>query len=509
MCRRIAWLVLTLIGFACSSVAAQWKDAVDAGWHPPQRASIYDPFSSPEPKELLGTLFGDLDLDPAFGNGGVQTYYLDYPSEAIGMGLRVYAMGGGAGWYALAKHKRQSGYWDAAVIKVRPNGSQDTVYLIQTPLQEITDAVMDASTGKFYFVGNAHNPALPGLDRDFGVTCVDIQSAPQGGPCAGFGSGGTAFVGFNLGGGGNDYATRVVVRPNIGLILSGVAEWTDHHNLVVTATLYRASGALVPGFGTNGRVVVWMYSEEQHVQFNVFDTALSNGPDAQTRLYIAGNFWVDDPKDEDGYVIALNAMTGVPDASFDGEGIKYVFLDLGNCSVNCSDAVTAIRVLANGKLAVAGWTTDTNLNQQLMLGRLNIDGSLDPGFDGAGLAWLDTLSTTSGLMIPRAISERPDTRDLVVAMDRRVDGNPATPTSQALGQWSASGRLTRTTRTIDFDAGSGQVGYSVTAGLLVDADAAMLIGSRRWNATDYDVTLVRTLTNDTLFADQFGGPASD
>lgn len=55
----------------------------------------------------------------------------------------------------------------------------------------------------------------------------------------------------------------------------------------------------------------------------------------------------------------------------------------------------------------------------------------------------------------------------------------------------------------------GDVGNSVPAIVLVAADSAMLIGSRCWDAANYDVTLVRTLTNDTVFADLFGGPAND
>jgi len=51
------------------------------------------------------------------------------------------------------------------------------------------------------------------------------------------------------------------------------------------------------------------------------------------------------------------------------------------------------------------------------------------------------------------------------------------------------------------------VPWAIGAALLVDADSAMLIGTRRWSGTD--VTLVRTVANDTLFADMFGGPASD
>ncbi len=322
MYRRMSWLALALTAFACSSVAAQGKEVVAASWHAPQLASIDHPFQSQTPGEVLGNWGSDLDFDPTFGAGGTTMYFLNYPNENIGLGLRLYTIPGGVGWYLLAKHKiEQSGRWDAVVIKVRPNGVEDKVYRVQTPLQEITDAVIDASTGKFYFSGFAHNPDLPGTDYDFGVTCMDIQSAPQAEHCTGFGSGGngTAFVEFNLGNGNNDFATRVVVRPNIGLVLSGIADAGADKRVIAIASLYRASGALYAGFGTGGRFTKAINTSTPHAYVNVSDAALSADPDAQTRLYVAGNYSYDDLlHDYDGYVLALNAMTGVLDTSSDG-----------------------------------------------------------------------------------------------------------------------------------------------------------------------------------------------
>ena len=360
---------------------------------------------------------------------------------------------------------------------------------------------------------------MPGLDNDFAVTCVDIDSTVDGGSCSGFGNGGsgTTYVAFNLGG-SNDVASRVVVRPNIGLLLVGTAELTDHQDVIAVASLYRASGALVNSFGTNGRFYTALLSNPPlHADVNVFDSALSNDADAQTRLYIAGNFSRDDAlRDYDGYVIALKAMTGIiDDASFHpGSGAQWVNLNLGNCSVDCRDAVTAINVQANGKLSVAGWSTDMNLNQQLMLGRLNVNGSFDTGFKGGGLFSTTPgshyyLSGSAGFVIPKAIAERPDTRDLVVAMDARLDNGVSTGAFQTIGQWSRNASAEVAGNGFSFESDPSLVPWSTGAALLVDADSAMLVGSRRWSSTDDDVTVLRTLTNDTIFADMFGGPASD
>lgn len=51
-----------------------------------------------------------------------------------------------------------------------------------------------------------------------------------------------------------------------------------------------------------------------------------------------------------------------------------------------------------------------------MVGRLTRDGGFDARFNGAGLFSFPTLPTNSGFMIPTDVAERPDNRDLVVAM---------------------------------------------------------------------------------------------
>lgn len=443
-----------------------------------------------------GSLGPALDPDPAFGSGGTALFFLDYPDAPIGNGLRVYSLGG-AGWYVLARHKAESGYWDAVVIRVRPNGTQDGIWLIPTPLKEIADAVMDEATGKFYFAGSGKSPLLPGSDRDFAVTCVDIQSVPGGGTCAGFGSAGsagTAFVGFDLGGGSNDYAQRVVVRPNIGLILIGVTEVTDHRTGIAVASLYRASGALYAGFGTGGKLFLDTGTGTDQAGVNVHDAALSNDPDAQTRLYIAGEYWESDPLDGHGFVLARNAMTGVQAV----------------VAASMVQAVTAIHVLANGKIALAGWTTE-DLNRQLILGRLNVNGTWDTDFNGGGLfAAYTGLDSTLGQAVPTALAERPGTGELVVAMDHRLDGAATTPTRQALGWFTANGREMLAWHDFGFGAATGETPRTTGASLLVDPQSIMLVGTRRWNATDDDVTLTRLLFRDgeSVFDDSFETPTA-
>ncbi|KAB2897680.1 MAG: hypothetical protein F9K31_11400 [Dokdonella sp.] len=498
MFRRAAWLAMVGCGLLCAHGQARAYADIDAQWHAPMQAVTAAGGS--------GALLGgsppgsDLDPDPAFGGAwgvGMAAYYLDYPPANIGMGLSVHSFG--TGWYVMATHQRTDSYLDVAVIRVRPNGLEDGVWLVPTPMTVINDATYDPVGRRFYFVGRATPPLLS--STDFAVTCVDIDSPPEPGPCAGFGVNGTVLIAFDLGGAGNDVATRVVVRPNIGLIVAGTAELTDHREVIAVAALFRATGALVPGFGTGGRYTHFIDNGASNKFVKVQAMALSNDPDAQARIYIAGDYSVDEAlTDYDGYVLALNALSGAPDASFDGNGIRPVALNLGDCAVDgCKDAVTAIAVLATGRLALAGWSSEDG-NQRFMMGRLRRDGSLDDRFRGGGLAAMELVN-----FMPKAIAERPNTRDLVVAGDYAIPEIVV----QVVSQLEADSGYLHASNYAQFPAATPAQGYSSVAGLLVDADSTLVVGSRRWNATDWDATLFRTLTNDTIFTDQFGGATSD
>lgn len=512
MWRIAGWLFLVGVAGGGGCVAAQSIDAATSGWYAPQQGALA-PWQQPS-----GSVPTDQDFDPAFGTEGKALYFLNYPNAPLGQGLRVYPMDGGAGWYVLARHQRVDGNWDAAVIRVRPNGLQDKVFLVPTPLKYINDAAWDTATGKFYFAGAAHPPALPGQDDDFAVTCVDIDSTPDGAVCTGFANGGTAHVGFNLGGPNNDIATRVLVRPNIGLLLIGTVELSDHKIAVAAASLYRGSGAVFNGFGTNGRFYTSIITNPPlHTDVHVYDATLSNDPDLQTRLYISGDASQNDElSDYIGYVLAVKAMAGVIDTTFNPDSAgPWVLWRLGDCTMNCRDAVSAIKVLANGNLLVAGWSTDADSNRQLVLAKLKPDASFDTTFSQNGLYTPGPgshvfLSGSDGFVVPKAIGERPDRRDLVLAMDVRASGAATEPTFQVLGQWSADAHAEIAGAGALFEAESGALAPLATgAGLLVDADSALLVGSRRWSAPDWDVTLIRTLVNDTIFADLFGGATSD
>lgn len=472
------------------------------------------PASAVQPAALEHVLAGgatELDPDINFGYGtGQMAYDLGVAGAPFERGLRVHPVTGGAGWYVLAVHIQADMTEDAVVLQVNPNGEAVDEFRVQTPLSRIADAVMDPVTGKFYFVGTTFNAVLPDPSDDFGVTCVDITIPPDGGPCAGFGVNGTARIAFDLGGVNSDVPSRVVVRPSIGLLVAGVVSDGDKQSLAI-ASLYRATGAMYAPFGTNGRFVKALNASSPESGLRVSAMGLSNDPDEQTRLYVAGTYSIDDTGiDCDGYVVALKAMTGVPEVGFDGDGIRSVVPDgPGICSAPRCDfnEVTALAVQANGKLALAGFAYQDGIVAQPWVGRLNHDGSFDTGFYFSGIRWSGSNWPGHGGIYPVAIAERPDTRDLVVAHTHVVSNAADAPIHQLLVQWPANGSALRASASFEFPAQSGFTPSSSPSGLLVDAGSAMMVGARAWTngngyLSDIDVTLVRTRAN-RMFFDSF------
>lgn len=492
-------LLAGLIGFTAGAhaIVPSGKDAVDATWQAPLA-----PFADP---------LGDLDPDPAFGLAdGAAYYYLDDNDQYEGWGLRVFPRTDAAGWYVLGKHATGTGTWEAAVVVVDQDGAEQRTVHVATPMFRLDDATLDTTNGRFYFVGGAKQSGH--ADADFAVTCVDIDSGPDGGACAGFGSGGTAFIAFDRGGNKDDVARRVISRPNLGVLVAGWAkDGTDRYVFAATS-LTRASGSLVTRFGTNGRFTFDLGSILANLDVNVFDIALSNAPDSEARLYIGGNYSRDSARTNyDGVVLGLNAWNGVlDDWGPGGHGFSQIWLDLGVTGVDMGDAVTAMHVLANGKLALAGWSKDQAGLDRMMLARLRNDGVLDTDSGFCGNAGKCAPFSQGRSFWPAAIGERPDTRDLLVAAENPNNPGVDDETWQMVFRFNRDGTYLQGATHHSPDDGSSPE-YTVPAAMLVGRDSTMIVGTRRYSNVDndYDARLTRLLHNDTIFADTFGGANAD
>ncbi len=493
--------------------SAEWKEANDATWHPPLRPT----------SELTAAIgVGDLALDPAFTalHGWERIDFNDANSKRD-RGLRIVPVQCGAGctrFLVFGTHPHGS-TWDVVIAKIDSQGALDPSFgsggrmQVATPLLYVTDVAVDASATHFYISGRKTTGNLP--DSDFAVTCIDAS----GGVCAGFGTLGTVTKWFDLDTNKEDRATQIRYRPASGpnpasLLVGGIATGgtpaTPSERLGVVA-IDPVSGATLASFGSAGKVVrqVGEVSDLAHVE--LYDMALSaSSMPGGERLYLAGSFKRAPLANNnvDGYVMAIDPDDGSLATSFDG-GMVPVHNDIGPPG-NPLDEVVGIEVLPDGNVAMVGDSVDANSKRQLLLARATALDGLDPGFCGGGVCAHISPDPSAGID-GDSIRVRPSTHDLVVTTtETRTNIGGQIERLQVIEQYSASGITLHGRKEMDYPSAPGEVPDATTAGLYVGTDAAggyaMMIGSTTWSQTlnDYDITVVRTIATDELFASGFG-----
>jgi uncharacterized delta-60 repeat protein len=244
-------------------------------------------------------------------------------------------------------------------------------------------------------------------------------------------AGGSASVGFDLGGGKSDLARAVAVQSDGKIVVVGTAQ-VDATNHDFAIARYHRNGTLDTSFDTDGK---------KTISFNLGgsneDSAMAVAIDSQGRLVIAGyasttsngfdfavcrllaNGTLDNTFDTDGkttvsfdlggskddqcFALALGGdkiilagkatqptgsdlafvrltSTGAPDSTFDGDGKKLV----GIGAASTIDEVRAIAVQPDGKIVAGGKTNAAN-DDDFAICRLNVNGSIDLDFDVDGL----------------------------------------------------------------------------------------------------------------------------
>lgn len=200
---------------------------------------------------------------------------------------------------------------------------------------------------------------------NFLIGIVTVSAA--GGLDSTFGNGGRVVTSFP---GGLDTANGVAAQTDGKIVVAG------HSGSDFALTRYNTDGSLDPTFGTGGRV---------HTDFPVgmggFAHALVIQPDG--KIVLAGS--ANDPAtDRSVFALARYNSNGTLDTGFDGDGLVVTPFANSNATAN------AITRQIDGKLVLAGVSTDaTTFHSVFALARYNMDGSLDPSFDGDGRVTTD------------------------------------------------------------------------------------------------------------------------
>lgn len=490
---------------------------------PASAAEIAQPASA-VPTVLDAVATTDLDLDTTFGSGGWTIADFNDANGMLDQGMRTFSrctrVNGVCqfpvtySYYLVGKHAGGPN-WSAVVARLDENGFPIASFgsggklTVPTSMRVMADVAFDPVAGRLYFVGA--QPVFVTTDLQFSVFCLDLAT---GAGCVGFGNPGNTqgyqYVVFDLGGNNDDIAESVLFDPAGFLYVAGKAASPTGAQIAV-AKLSAANGALVSAFGGIGQAHFDIGLRSADNDVDVLDMALRNG----ASLYLAGAYR-QPAGDYDGYAFSLEAATA------DQTHLRRIAAESDNLPVPENDAITAITVLANGDIAMAGYS-DTAVARApaLLLAKTTPSLVLDDRFCGAGICVKEVGDGAHGWQdtYPRALAERPGDRDLVVALQAGTwtydfaANRFELREKQVVQQFSASGITLHASRELEFPAfvdGSGtDARASFTAGMNVSNGVVELVGSRKWSDSDSDITMTRMLANDAIFADRFGGASGD
>jgi uncharacterized delta-60 repeat protein len=277
-------------------------------------------------------------LDPTFGSGGKRVVDFGGDDEsAYGAALQP------DGKIVLAGNSRLQ----PAVARLKANGALDATFdgdgkkiFSWGPLGRVT-AVVVAPNGKIL---------LGGFSGPEGGNVQVARLKANGALDTTFGTAGIATIDF----GGDDFGEAMARQADGRILVCGRSTAAG----AVVARL-RATGALDPDFGGDGRVTL--------PGAGSLSTVLVQ-PDR--KIVVAGNA-------SGSAVMTVTRLmpNGSPDTTFDGDGTATI--DFGSTA----DIVGGAVLQANGKIVVAGYT---QASEDVAVARLNPNGSPDTTFGVVG-----------------------------------------------------------------------------------------------------------------------------
>jgi uncharacterized delta-60 repeat protein len=276
-----------------------------------------------------------------------------------------------------------------------------------------------------------------------GTANVDFAVArynPDGSPDTTFG-GGDGLFSFTFG--LTDVATGVAIQPDGKIVVVGSTDVGGNNDFAVIRVLADGSG-LDPAFGGGtGKVTIG---------FNLGggndDRATGVALQADGRIVVVGSVERVTAGDFD-FGVARLKTDGTLDTTFDGDGKRQVFFDLGGTN---EDKATAVAIQTDQLIVVAGYAVTAGTSADFAVARLKTDGSLDTTFDTDGRQTVNFSNDDRA----NAVAVRPDGR---IVLAGSWDGGLA---DFAIAQLTTAGALDPTFGGGFHGAGSGK--FNITFG---------------------------------------------
>jgi uncharacterized delta-60 repeat protein len=164
---------------------------------------------------------------------------------------------------------------------------------------------------------------------------------------------------------------------------------------------------------------------------------------------------------ENQLVLVRHNVDGTLDPTFDGDGIAILPVAMN------ADEGFSVKTQADGRIVVSGYGATSAMEHSIVVARFNANGSLDTSFDGDGIATTDIGAGQGTIPILPGISFSEAGQSLAIQADGRIvvagyGPTPAGGTDIALVRYNSDGSLDST-----FGTG-GVVTTAVSAGTAVD-----------------------------------------
>jgi uncharacterized delta-60 repeat protein len=315
------------------------------------------------------TRAGDGDLDPAFGIGGKVSTDIDgyfdlvksitiAPNGDILAAGYAYGIAGGESKFALARFTPagaiQPSFGEGGKVTTAFNGYRELAYGIAT------------DSGDRIFVAGSTQATSTFNSDDFALACYTSSGALD----TSFGSGGKITTDFH---GGSDIARCVMVDSIGRIVVAGSASNVDAGFGNFAIARYTSTGTLDSSFGSGGKVTTDFFGSTDYITAAMLD---STG-----RIVVAGSAY----NNGGIYTFALARFTsaGVLDPSFGIDGkVTHDF--------HGADADARSLTIDNqGRIVVAGRTSEGGPNFNFALARYSPSGDLDPAFGTDGTVFTD------------------------------------------------------------------------------------------------------------------------
>ncbi len=174
---------------------------------------------------------------------------------------------------------------------------------------------------------------------------------------------------------GYDYFTDVAVQPDGKIVAFGSADFSG--NVEIIGVRLNSDGSLDPSFDGDG---IRMVSLPNIVNFATAFELQSDG-----RIVIVG--WTYDGSQRDIFALRLNDDASL-DTSFGTGGVQYIEVGSVFSLPPQDDYAYDVAIDAQGRIVIGG-ETETGSTNEILAVRLNADGSLDGSFGTNGVVQID------------------------------------------------------------------------------------------------------------------------